>query len=430
MRRRGAQRVREFAGGSRVALLRQQHDAGARQSLHSAPGLAVEIEQCRGVDDEHNEGSETLTLRLSNASSGNITDDSATGTITNHDALPKALIARFGRTAAVHIVEQVEERVNAPRQPGFDGRVAGREINRGMGRDFALNFLRQLGGSAGYGTQAGMQHGQMMPGTAGSRGLGNTALNMNPGAMNRGMGSMADGSMQQMQMGQRDHTGLSMGTMYHQDSVLGGSSFALNRATSSGGVLSFWSRSAQSQFYGQEGALALDGDVRTTMFGADYSKGRMVTGVSLSRSRGLGRYAGVDSGQVNSAVTGLYPWIGYKASERVTVWTVAGYGAGGLLLNPGAGAPIETGLSMAMAAGGGRGQILGDGEGFGLAFKADALWVGTRTKAVSGPGGNLDSTNAAVSRLRTAIEGSQSMTIRQPHGPDAQRRDRDPAGRR
>ena len=55
-------------------------------------------------------------------------------------------------------------------------------------------------------------------------------------------------------------------------------------------------------------------------------------------------------------MTGLYPWIGYKASERVTVWTVAGYGAGGLMLSPGAGAPIETGLSMAMAAGGGRGS--------------------------------------------------------------------------
>ena len=32
--------------------------------------------------------------------------------------------------------------------------------------------------------------------------------------------------------------------------------------------------------------------------------------------------------------------ISYEASERVTVWTVAGHGAGGLMLNPGAGAPI------------------------------------------------------------------------------------------
>lgn len=157
--------------------------------------------------------------------------------------------------------------------------------------------------------------------------------------------------------------------------------------------------------------LALNGDVRSTMLGADYAKGRMVTGVSLSHTRGLGSYAGVDSGRMTSAVTGLYPWIGYKASDRVTVWTVAGYGAGGLVLNPGAGAPIETGLSMAMAAGGGRGEIVGNGDGFELAFKADALWVGTRTKAASGPGGKLGATRAAVSRLRTAIEGSQKLTL-------------------
>ena len=147
------------------------------------------------------------------------------------------------------------------------------------------------------------------------------------------------------------------------------------------------------------------------MFGADYSKGRMVTGVSLSHSGGLGSYAGVDNGRVTSAVTGLYPWIGYKASERVTVWTVAGYGAGGLLLNPGAGTPVETGLSMAMAAGGCRGQILGGGEGFGLAFKADSLWVGTRTDESNGPAGRLRGTSAAVNRLRTALEGSHSMRV-------------------
>ena len=360
------------------------------------------------LDDEHNEGSETFTLTLSNASSGNLTDASATGTITNHDALPKALIARFGRTAALHIVEQVEERVNAPRAPGFDGRVAGREINGEMGQQFALDFLQQLGG--GYGQQQGQPRGRMTAAGTNDPRFRNGGMTSSLGPQNAIGGAMnPSASMQGLHPGQSyDH---GMGMSLGGDRLLQGSSFALNRATSSGGILSFWSRSAQSQFYGQDGALALNGDVRTSMFGADYSKGRMVTGVSLSHSRGLGRYAGVDSGQVNSAVTGLYPWIGYKASERVTVWTVAGYGAGGLMLNPGAGAPIETGLSMAMAAGGGRGQILGGGEGFGLAFKADTLWVAMRTKAATGPGGNLDSTTAAVSRLRTALEGSQSMTI-------------------
>ena len=345
---------------------------------------------------------------MSNASSGDLTDASATGTITNHDALPKALIARFGRTAAVHIVEQVEERVNAPRRPGFDGRVAGRQINRDMGQQFALDFLQQLGGG-GHGQRQGQRGGQVTAAAANDPRFGNGGMTSSLGPQNGRGRPMNAGGMQGLQPRHAYDGGAGMNL--GGDRLLGGSSFALNRATSSGGVLSFWSRSAQSSFYGQDGALALNGDVRSTMFGADYAKGRMITGVSLAHSRGLGSYAGVDSGQMTSAVTGLYPWIGYKASERVTVWTVAGYGAGGLMLRPGAGAPIETGLSMAMAAGGGRGQILGGDKGFGLAFKADALWVGTRVKAASGAGGNLDSTKAAVSRMRTAIEGSQSMTV-------------------
>ena len=112
---------------------------------------------------------------------------------------------------------------------------------------------------------------------------------------------------------------------------------------------------------------------------------------------------------MNSAVTGLYPWIGFKATERVTVWTVAGYGAGGLLLSLGANAPVKTGLSMAMAAG--RGELMTSDAGFELAFKADALWVGMRTDAATGASGNLKATSAAVTRIRTALEGLKSTTI-------------------
>ena len=82
------------------------------------------------------------------------------------------------------------------------------------------------------------------------------------------------------------------------------------------------------------------------------------------------------------------------------------------MLTAGAGTPIKTGLSMAMAAGGGRGQILGGREGFGLAFKADALWVGTHTEAASGPGGNLDSTHAAGEPSANGARGVAHTTTR------------------
>ena len=366
------------------------------------------------LDDSHDDGGETLTLTLSNATNGTLSVSSATGTIENSDPLPKALIARFGRTAAVHVVDQVEERVNAPRAPGFDGSVAGRRIDRNMGRDFALELLQGVAGSAGHG--AGGLRG--VPGTAGhgyasSHQSGSGSLGASLSAHNTGGGSFGGfgGGMSPGGLGSTDMGfGGGMIGFGGRDQLLDGSRFSLNQEAR-GGTISFWSRSAQSSFHGQENRLALQGDVRTTMFGADYARGRMVTGVSLSHSRGLGSYAGPDTGQVTSAVTGLYPWIGFKASERVTVWTVAGYGAGGLMLQPGAGQPIETGLSMAMAAGGGRGQLLGGDEGFGLAFKADALWVGMRTEAGSGPGGSLRATQAAVTRLRTALEGSKRMTV-------------------
>ena len=99
------------------------------------------------LDDAHDEGEETLTLWL-NASAGRLADGEATGTIKNRDPLPKALLARFGRTAAVHIVEQVGQRVAAPREPGFRGELAGRELRPGMEREMALSFLSQLGASA------------------------------------------------------------------------------------------------------------------------------------------------------------------------------------------------------------------------------------------------------------------------------------------
>ena len=83
--------------------------------------------------------------------------------------------------------------------------------------------------------------------------------------------------------------------------LLTGSDFAMNRE-SRGGILSFWSRGAQSHFSGREGALSLGGDVRTTMFGADYAKGPVVTGLSLSNSRGLGESATLHSLAIGQVV--------------------------------------------------------------------------------------------------------------------------------
>ena len=307
------------------------------------------------LDDDHDEGEETLTLTLSNPSSGRLTDGEATGTIKNRDSMPRALLARFGRTAAVHVVEQVEERLEARREPGFEGRFAGRALRPGMEREMGASFLRRLGG---------------LESALGGEGL-----------LPLGLGG---------------------------GDVLTGSGFALNRATRHGGTLSLWSRGAQSRFSGREGALSLGGAVRTTMFGADYAKGRLTAGLSLSHSGGVAEYAGADSGEVVSSVTGLYPWLGYQATDRLSVWGVAGYGSGTLSLTPEGGTALASDLGMALGALGARGELFGAAE-YGLAFKADALWVGTSIEGVDGPSGRLKATAAAVTRLRTALEGSRDF---------------------
>ena len=67
---------------------------------------------------------------------------------------------------------------------------------------------------------------------------------------------------------------------------------------------------------------------------------------------------------------------------------------------------------MAMAAAGTRGELVAGGAGgFALAFKADALWVGTATDGVDGPAGRLQATEAAVTRFRTGLEGSRAYTL-------------------
>ena len=399
-----------------------------------------------------------------------IVDGEATGTIENHDPMPRALLARFGRTAAVHVVEHIEERLTAPRTPGIEGRFAGQQLRPGMQRDAALGLLSRLGGfslgggvhgpvsgmpgsggpSFGMAGRGGARMG--MPGTFGTPGLGGAGMGMaSPaGAMTMGatatgrmpgagMGSMGTGAMPGAGLGsgmRPGATGAGMGmasgpgamqagagpggmphggglfdTAFGGGDLLTGSSFAMSRDTR-GGILSFWSRGAQSSFQGREGALAVNGDVRTAIFGADYAKGRMVAGLSLARSTSLGGYQAEAAGRVGSSVTGLYPWLGYKLTDRVTVWGTAGYGAGGLLLTPGEGTPLESALSMRMTAGGTRGDLIAGGAGgFSLAFKADALWVGTSIDGTDGPGGRLAATAAAVTRLRTGLEGSRDYRL-------------------
>ena len=368
--------------------------------------VAVEV-----LDDAHDESEETFVLALSNVAGARLEDAEATGTIENTDLLPAALLARLGRATAQHVVEHVEARMAQPREPGFRARFAGRDVAPGMERELALDFLSQFGQPAGTGP------------------LGGSAMTSHASGARMGLPSMAGqdprmGGAASLQghgassapgggfLGSAFPGGDFLGSALPGGDLLSGSEFELNREQH-GGVISVWSRSARSHFGGRQGALSLDGDVRTTMLGADYTRGRLVAGLSLARSQGLGGYGGRHAGRVESSVTGLYPWLGYRVNDRVSVWGVTGYGAGAMRLTPERATALESGLSMALAAAGTRGELVGSraGGGFALAFTADALWVGTSVDGVDGAAGRLSAAEAAVTRVRTGIEGSRGFTF-------------------
>ena len=83
-------------------------DYRARQGkLRFAPGETQKTVSVPVLDDAHDEGEETMRLRLTAASGAMIADGEATGTIENADHMPAAWLARFGRTVAAqgkHIV--------------------------------------------------------------------------------------------------------------------------------------------------------------------------------------------------------------------------------------------------------------------------------------------------------------------------------------
>ena len=83
------------------------------------------------LDDAHDDGGETMTFTLSNPSGATIDDGEATGTIDNTDAMPRAWLARFGRTVASQVLDAVESRLEASRQPGVEASIAGQRLDGG-----------------------------------------------------------------------------------------------------------------------------------------------------------------------------------------------------------------------------------------------------------------------------------------------------------
>ena len=100
------------------------------------------------LDDELAEGPETLKLKVWIARGWpvHLANPVATGTIVNTDRMPKAWIARFGRTVADQVLDALDARMRATPAPGAEARLAGQRI------DLAPLFGARSGGDALSGT--------------------------------------------------------------------------------------------------------------------------------------------------------------------------------------------------------------------------------------------------------------------------------------
>ena len=96
--------------------------------LTFAPGETEKTVSVLVLDDAHDEGEETMRLRLSASSGAVIADGEATGTIENTDLMPEAWLARFGRTVTDQVLEAVEARLAAPRAAGVRATLAGQAL--------------------------------------------------------------------------------------------------------------------------------------------------------------------------------------------------------------------------------------------------------------------------------------------------------------
>ena len=343
------------------------------------------------LDDPHNDGGETMTLTLSSPVGARLDDATATGTISNTDAMPQAWIARFGRTVADQVLEAVQGRMLAVRTPGAEVSLGGERL--GLGPLFGARTDSASGdGLPGSGLPGSGASADGAPDADGGL-AGWLRGGTDPGSWSGAGGAGQAGTAQ---------------AMAGRDLLLG-SSFSMTAGTPDEGLVSFWGRGAVTRFDGREGALTLDGEVTS----ADWHQERWTTGLAVAHSLGEGGYRGGEvAGTVESTLTGLYPWLRNALSERVEAWGVAGYGEGSLTLTPKGQAAIRTDMDLWMAAAGLRGTLIeGGGEGLTLTAKTDAMIVGTSTDAVSGSGGRLAAADAEVTRLRLGLEGTLPVRL-------------------
>ena len=327
-------------------------------TLNFAPGDVAKTVFVPILDDAKDEGEETMTLVLSNATNIRIVDPSATGTIVNSDPLQQAWIVRFGRTVASQVVDGITERLESS-ATGSEIRIAGVTLEQD-GTTWT-EVPRDEAEIDGFETLEG-QH-----------------------------------------------------TISARDAIMQ-SAFRLQGSTDARGGAAWTAsgRFSSASFEGETEGVRLSGDVTTGLLGADIGTDTWIAGVALSSAKGDGPFtltgdmaSNRKGGTVESALTSIHPYAQIELTERVALWGVGGYGAGYMTIAEDGGTPITTDIDMTLAAVGVRGKVLAasHGDAVDLAVKSDALWLRTTSDATA----EMVAAEADVTRLRLMADTSRTF---------------------
>ena len=354
----------DYATTGGTAAARSDYTA-VSGTLTFTAGETEKIVSVTILEDVINEGNETLEFKLSNPTGAHIEDAIATGTIMNTDPMPLAWLSRFGREAASHVANAVEMRIRAAPE---------KKITLG-GQNVA--FGHSLGREALESRFAEELH------------------------RNRDQGFLRE----------EDASGSSLYDLLRVSSF----HLALSEDVESDARRSLWGRGAYSSFGSQEEGLTLSGDVSTAMLGFDLERSQWLLGLALSHSTGEGSFGMPETcdsgcaGEVESTLTGLYPYARYQMSEKLSLWGVLGHGWGELTLRPAGVELTETVIEMDMAAVGTRGVLLPSPQsgGFELAVRTDALFTSTGSDTAA----SLVETEGGTNRLRLLLEGSRAFKL-------------------
>ena len=321
--------------------------------LTFTPGDTAKTVSVPILDDAIDDGEETMTFTLSNASNARIADGTATGTIESSDPLQETWIARFGRTVASEVVEGITDRL-ASKRSGSGVRIGGVTLER----------------NGATWTEKPIEDDE-----------------------------------ERVEALEHDRT-----MSAHE--LLMQSAFRLQSERDGAGAPAWtaWGRFSSASFEGETEGVKLSGDVTTGLLGADVGTDEWIAGIALSAAKGDGPFAltgNKASNRASGTLTSVHPYAQVEVTDRVALWGIGGYGTGDMTIAEKGGAPIKTDIDMTMAAGGVRGNFLetSSGDALDLVLKSDALWLRTTSDTTA----EMAAATADVTRLRLLVDASRSF---------------------